>query len=96
MSQQQKIATLVNDLREVAQSSDEARNETIDALRSLGLSLETKSHLYYRIEQMGLELTVSRIAQDLNIYQALVESSSPLNSGDIATKANITPLFARK
>lgn len=92
----EKIVSLINDLREVAQSSDEARNETIDALRSLGLSLETKNHLFYRIERSALELTVSRIAQDLNIYQTLVESSSPVNSADLATKAGTTLLLARK
>lgn len=95
MTHQAKLDSLIEDLRQVAQSSNEARNATIDSLRALSLSLETKQHVYNRFEQMGLELTISRVGQDLNIYQILSESNEPVRSSDLAAKVGSAPLLTR-
>lgn len=90
-----KIDELIKSLYEVANQSEEARGDTLDALRDLQRSLATRNDIYNRIETMNMELSISRIAQDLNIYQIFSENEQPINVETLAAKVGAAPLLTR-
>lgn len=88
MSYQEKIDSLVKELQAVAESSPEARLAATDATRALWHSIESPEHFLFRVQDMGVEVAVSRIACDLNLYKILVEAKEPLTVAAVAAKAN--------
>ncbi|PHH80235.1 hypothetical protein CDD82_1894 [Ophiocordyceps australis] len=86
-----KIDALIESLRQVAGESEEARFDTSIALRDLRRSLATPDDVYDRFEKGNLEICVSRIAQDLEIYQTLASSQEPMSVDALAAKAGAAP-----
>lgn len=95
MAHKTKIDALIQSLHEVASESEEARGDTLDALRDLRRSLATRNEIYNRFEQMNNELTISHVAQDLNIYQILAESKKPIDVAKLSAKVGAAPLLTR-
>lgn len=93
MAHQDKIDALIKSLRGVSQTSEEAHDATVDALRSFIASIQTKNDVYNRIEQSNLELPVTRIAEDLNLFQVLTGNEKPLTVDELATKVGAAPLL---
>ena len=93
MAHQEKIDALVKSLREVAQTSEEAHDATVDALRGFIASIQTKNDVYNRIEQSNLELPITRIAEDLNLFQVLTENEKPLTVNELATTVEAAPIL---
>ncbi|KKY34892.1 putative o-methyltransferase b [Diaporthe ampelina] len=58
--------------------SDETRNEWLDGLQSLQLRLEEPEYVNLRFLNLQAQLTGAQIAEDLNLFQILAESASPL------------------
>lgn len=96
MSYQEKIDSLVNELQAVAESSPEARLAATDATRALWRSIESPEYFLFRVQDMGMEIAVSRLACDTGIYKMLVESKEPLTAAAMAEKAGASEHLIRK
>ncbi|KAK5994458.1 Demethylsterigmatocystin 6-O-methyltransferase [Cladobotryum mycophilum] len=90
------IDALVECLYQAANQSDEARCKARDALQNLQLRLETPHDAYNRFAYMHLEITFARIAEDLQIYQILVESGQPVSVAGLSAKTGAALLFTRR
>ncbi|KAG6357401.1 hypothetical protein INS49_013278 [Diaporthe citri] len=75
------------------QADTAGRHKVLDLLRSLQLKLETPHDTLSRLSGLHLEITAARIAQDLEIFQALAEAKSPMTAAELAAKKNASPLL---
>lgn len=96
MTSKQDIDVLLEQLFKVANQSDETRNELLDGLQSLQLRLEQPEDVNLRLLNLQVQLTGAQIAEDLNLFQILAESGSPLTVDELSTKTGVEASFLRK
>ncbi|KAI1848708.1 hypothetical protein JX266_005567 [Neoarthrinium moseri] len=66
---------ILQQLRTLASQADDAgRHKLLDALRDIQLTLETPHDTLSRFAGLHLQITATRIGEDLNIFQILAES----------------------
>ncbi|KAI1394294.1 S-adenosyl-L-methionine-dependent methyltransferase [Hypoxylon trugodes] len=79
-------------------TDDQLRKRFLLAIQKLVPELETPAEACQRVLYNGLELPVARIAVDLNIFNSLKESPTPLSTDELAKlsgKSPDTKLLAR-
>ncbi|PHH65577.1 hypothetical protein CDD81_2012 [Ophiocordyceps australis] len=91
-----ELDALIQSLRQVAGESEEARYDTAHALRDLRRSLATPDDTYDRFEKANLEISVSCIAQDLELYQTLAENHEPMSVDALSARVGAAPLLLRR
>lgn len=96
MASKQDMDTLLEQLFKVASQSDEARSELLDSLQSLQLRLETPEDINLRFLNLQLQLTGAQLAEDLNLFQILSESTHPLTVDELSTKTGVEASLLRK
>ncbi|KAI1466156.1 S-adenosyl-L-methionine-dependent methyltransferase [Daldinia caldariorum] len=72
-------------------SKDQLRKRLLVAIQKLVPELETSEEACQRILYNGLEAPAARVAVDLNIFNTLKESSTPLTTEQLAEKSGKDP-----
>ncbi|KAI1778631.1 S-adenosyl-L-methionine-dependent methyltransferase [Hypoxylon cercidicola] len=72
-------------------SDDQLRKRLISAIQKLIPELETPAEACQRVLYHALELPMARTAIDMNIFNNLKESSSPLTTEEVARKSGKAP-----
>ncbi|MCJ1354648.1 MAG: hypothetical protein MMC33_004637 [Icmadophila ericetorum] len=91
------IASLISQLKAVENNvptNEAARKELLDAVRRVGFALEKEGDTIQRICYLPIQLTVARIANDLNLFDILVEANdNSLSVAELAGKTKTDPIL---
>ncbi|KAI1452828.1 S-adenosyl-L-methionine-dependent methyltransferase [Annulohypoxylon moriforme] len=87
----EKLAADPTTTRKAFEADDELRKRLLSATRSLVPELETMAEACQRFLYNTLELPLARIAVDLNIFNLLKDSPTPLSTEELAKQTGKNP-----
>ncbi|KAL4789688.1 S-adenosyl-L-methionine-dependent methyltransferase [Aspergillus venezuelensis] len=82
----------INQIKSLASGADEAqRKQILVSLREVADSIESPNDTLQRLIYLGLPLSMIRTGLDLNVFQHLAKSETPVSVSELATKTGAAP-----
>ncbi|MCJ1355674.1 MAG: hypothetical protein MMC33_005666 [Icmadophila ericetorum] len=77
-------------------NNDKLRIKLRDAARNFSIAMETEGDTIHRITSLPLQPAMAKIGIDLNLFEILAASESPMSSATLAKQTGVDPILMKR